>query len=196
MEHKFELIYELECTVGEAVAAYLDAEHYMYLHKSYMPEYETLWQDGNKIAIRQAWKKGPIVIGNTCITEYDPPARFLNYDLKPFPYWMPSVHHLIDTWTELRYYPSEDSRRTVSHLTVELTMPWFLWPFRKMVEARLIKLKIEKDQEDVNMIARHQKIAGRGNIRGYFKRNVFLLHKEEFVKHFAEEASIQRPSAV
>ena len=46
------------------------------------------------------------------------------------------------------------------------------------------------------MIARHQKIAGRGNIRGYFKRNVFLLHKEEFVKHFAEEAGIQRSSAV
>ena len=26
MKHNFELIYEIDCTVGEAVAAYLDAE--------------------------------------------------------------------------------------------------------------------------------------------------------------------------
>ena len=195
MEHKFELIYELDCTVGEAVAAYLDAEHYMYLHSNYMPQYETLWQDGSKIAIRQSWKKGPVVIGNTCITEYEAPARFLNYDLKPVPRWLPSVHHLIDTWTELRYYPAEDGRHTVSHLTVKLRMPWFLWPLRKMIEARLVKLKIEKDQEDVDMIARHQKMAGRGNIRGYFKKNVFLLHKEAFVKAFSEEAGVTSTNA-
>lgn len=190
MEHSFEVIYEIDCTVGEATAAYLDSEHYMYLHSSYMPQYEVLWQDGNKIGISQTWKNRFLTIGNTCVTEYDPPARFLNYGLKPVPAWMPSIHHLIETWTELRYYPSEDRQRTVSHLTVKLQLPWFLWPLRKFIQARLTKLKIEKDQEDVDMIARHQKISGRGNISGYFKRNVFLLHKEAFVKAFAREAGV------
>lgn len=187
MEHKFEVIYELDCTVGEAVAAYLDAEHYMYLHSSYVPKYEALWQDGNKIAIRQTWQRGPFRFGNTCITEYHPPARFVNHSLKPVPFWIPSAHHFVDTSTELRYYPSEGQQRTVSHLTVTLELPWLLWPFRKVIEAKLTELKIEKDQEDVDMIARHQKIAGRGNIEGYFKKSVFLLHKEAFVEAFKDE---------
>jgi len=186
MQHTFELIYELDCTVGEAVAAYLDAEHYMFLHKSYVPSYEVLWQDGAKIAILQSWQKGPIKFGNSCITEYDPPARFLNYDLRPVPTWMPSIHHLVKTWTELRYYPTEDKQRTVSHLTVKLDMPWFIWPFRNLIQARLTRLKIEKDQEDVDMIARCQKIFGRGNLNNYLRKDIFMLHKDAFVAHFGQ----------
>src|SRR5262245_52482433 len=105
MKHSFELIYELDCTVGEAVAAYLDAEHYMFLHEAYLPRYRVLWQDGSKIAIETIWQMGSIRFGNSCITEYCSPARFLNYDLRPIPRWRPSIHHFVHTYTELSYYP-------------------------------------------------------------------------------------------
>ena len=184
MRHTFEVIYEIDCTVGEAVAAYLDAEHYMYLHKVYASDYQALWQDGRRIAILQSWRLGGLAFGNSCTTEYQPPARFLNYDLKPIPLWMPSIHHLIRTRTDLRYYPAENGKHTVSHLTVTLDIPWFLWPLRKLIEARLTQLKIEKDQEDVDMIARMQKMFGRGNLSHYFRKDVFMLHKDAFMAHF------------
>ncbi|TAL00428.1 MAG: hypothetical protein EPO08_13665 [Rhodospirillaceae bacterium] len=188
MQHVFEVVYELDCTVGEAVGAYLDVEHYMHLHKVYAPRYEALWQDGTKVAVVQTWRAGPVRFGSSCTTEYQPPACFLNYDLKPVPAWMPSIHHLIKTRTELRYYPTDDQKRTVSHLTVKLDLPWIMWPLRKMIEARLTRLKIEKDQEDVDMIARSQRIFGRGNISHYFRKDVFMLHKDAFVAHFGPSA--------
>ena len=160
-----------------------------------MLRYNVLWQKRNQIAIEQTWQKGPFRIGNSCITEYRPPAEMLNYDLRPIPYWMPSIHHLVHTSTRLRYYPSEDQKRTVSHLRVELELPWFLWPIRKIIERRLRELKIEKDQEDVDMIARQQKIYGRGNIRGYLRKDMFMLHKEAFVRAFARDLAEREEQA-
>ena len=188
MRHVFEVVYEIDCTVAEAVGAYLDVEHYMHLHKTYAPNYEALWQDGTKVAVVQTWKMGVLKVGTSGMTEYQPPARFLNYDLRPVPAWMPSIHHLVRTRTELRYYPTADQQRTVSHLTVTLDLPWFMWPLRKMIEARLTRLKIEKDQEDVDMIARTQRIFGRGNISHYFRKDVFMLHKDVFIDHFGPPA--------
>lgn len=190
MKYSFELIYGLDCTVAEAVAAYLDAEHYMFLHKTRMPHFEALWQDGMKIAIQQTWRKGPIKFGNSCITEYVPPARFLNYDLKPVPVWMPSIHHFVKTRTDICYYPSADQRWTVSHLKVDLELPWFLWPVRKVIQAYLTRLKIEKDQDDIDMIARQQRIFGRGNLGHYLRKDMFMLHKDAFVEAFGDKSSV------
>ena len=35
MIHKFSLTYELDAPIAIAVAAYLDSEHYIFLHKDY-----------------------------------------------------------------------------------------------------------------------------------------------------------------
>lgn len=51
MKHTFKLIYELDTTVGCAVAAYLDAEHYVFLHNKYSPQYEVVERNGRKIKI-------------------------------------------------------------------------------------------------------------------------------------------------
>jgi hypothetical protein len=39
------------------------------------------------------------------------------------------------------------------------------------------------------MIARHQKVFGRGNLHSYFAKNVFLLHKDAFVASFGKSSS-------
>jgi hypothetical protein len=91
--------------------------------------------------------------------------------------------------TDLRYYPNADDTATVSHLDVELDLPFFLWPFRHMIERKMCALKREKDQEDMEMVERRAKVFGRGNIKAYLADHQFMLHKDEFVKHFGNESA-------
>lgn len=184
MKHRFELVYALDTTLGCAVAAYLDAEHYAFLHSKYSPRYEVLQREGRTIRIRQTWTQGRVRIGQTCTTEYAPPARFLNYDIAGLPAWLPSVHHLITTRTELFYYPDLGGQRTISHLVVDLELPALLAPLLPKLEERMGALKREKDLEDMEMIFRRERLFGRGNLRGYLADHQFMLHKDDFVRHF------------
>lgn len=188
MKYKFSLIYELDTTVACAVATYLDAEHYAFLHNRYSPRYEVLSHEGRMIVSRQTWKHGRWRAGHTYTSEYVPPARFLNYDLRPWPRWVPSIHHVMKTRTDLRYYPNSDRTTTVSHLDVELDLPFWLWPFRRMIERKMCALKREKDDEDMEMIERRAQIFGRGNIKAYLADQQFMLHKDDFVEHFGGTA--------
>jgi hypothetical protein len=183
-KYSFDLMYELDTTVGCAVAAYLDAEHYVYLHSRYSPIYEPVERDGRRIKIRQEWRLGGLRVGQTLWTEYEPPARFINYGITSFPAWLPSIHHVMSTRTDLRYYPTTDGKATVSHLRVDLEMPAWLYPFRKLIEKKICELKKEKDREDIDMILRRAKLFGRGNINSYLQDHQFMLHKDDFVKHF------------
>lgn len=189
MRHSFDLIYEVDCTVGEAVAAYLDAEHYLFLHANNLRDYEIDSNAENKVEIKQSWALGWFKFGNTCTTEYRPPNEFLNYDLKPFPAWVPSIHHLIKTRTHLKYNPSEKTDRTVSHLRVDIDMPWFLWPLRHFLQKKLTELKVQKDQEDVDMIHRYREVYGAGNLTPYLRKTQFMLHKDKFAAHFGAGAN-------
>lgn len=189
MKYTFSLVYELDTTVAVAVATYLDAEHYAFLHNKYSPVYEVLEHTDRTILIKQTWRYGRRRVGQIYTTEYEPPARFLNYDLRPSPRWRPSIHHLMKTRTDLRYYANDDDTATVSHLTVELDMPFFLWPLRRFIERKMCALKREKDDEDIAMIERRAEIFGRGNVNAYLADHQFMLHKDDFVKHFGADAN-------
>ena len=195
MRHTFRLIYELDTTVACAVAAYLDAEHYKFLHSKYSPEWEVIDHHDLTIKVRQSWQYGARRVAQVYTCEYVPPATFLNYDMHSDPWWLPSVHHVMKTRTELRYYPTDDGERTVSDLRVDLDLPIFLWPVRKLIESKLCALKREKDDEDMEMIARRAEIYGRGNIKSYLADHQFMLYKDEFVRHFGK-ADVSRTASV
>lgn len=184
MKHEFKLVYELDTTVACAVAAYLDAEHYVFLHGNYSPKYEVIKREGRRIRISQEWRLGKLAVGQSLWTEYEPPARFLNYEVSPYPLWFPTIHHVMKTKTDLRYYPTADGKRTVSDLTITLDMPIWLYPARKIIEGQICRLKKEKDDQDMVMIERRAKIFGRGNVKSYLADHQFMLHKDDFVKHF------------
>jgi hypothetical protein len=184
MKHRFSYIYELDTTVACAVAAYLDAEHYVFLHRKYSPVYEVLRHEGRKVWIRQKWTFAGVDVAQYCTTEYVPPARFLNYDIYSSPKWMPSIHHLVKTRTDLRYYPDATGEKTVSHLEVELDLPVWLWPLRTLLQKKICQLKWAKDLEDIEMVQRRARIFGRGNIKAYLREGQFMLHKDDFVEHF------------
>jgi hypothetical protein len=191
MKHSFSILYELDCTLGEAVAAYLDAEHYAHLHGKHLTHFKVLDADGTKIRVVQYWVFLGIKIGNECIMEYVPPGQFLQYHFKSYPHWLPSIYHLIRVHTDLRYTPDSTGTRTVSDIMIDLSLPFWMWPLRHTIEKKLRALKIEKDQEDIDMVARRQKLFGRGNLASYFVPHQFMLHKELFAKHFAPAAPLK-----
>jgi hypothetical protein len=191
MRYEFTLIYELDTTVACAVAAYLDVEHYTHLHSKYSPEWQAIEHQGRRVKVEQMWRFAGLKVAQSCWTEYDPPARFLNFEIMAIPWWRPSVHHFMKTRTELHYYPTASGQKTISHLRVQLDLPIWLWPFRHVIEKRLCDLKREKDEEDMVMIRRREKIFGRGNINSYLMDHQFMLHKDDFVAHFGARARRQ-----
>ncbi len=196
MKHRFEIFYELDCTLACAVAAYLDAEHYVFLHNKYSPRYEVLEKEGRTIKIRQMWHYGHLRVGQLCTTEYVPPAQFKNYGIKGLPLWLPSVHQVMTTETELFYYPDETGKKTISHLVIDLTLPRVMAPLLPKIERDMTALKKEKDLEDMDMIFRRERLFGRGNVQGYLGDHQFMLHKDDFVEHFGSPEAEARAAEI
>ena len=117
MRHRFTVEYEIDCPVAIAVAVYLDAEHYVFLHKKYSDTYEVLSYEPatRKILIRESWELFGLRIGQICMTEYVPPAEFLNYDIEPYPRWLPSAHHVMKARTRLRLHRDPRAQFDVEH---------------------------------------------------------------------------------
>jgi hypothetical protein len=149
----------------------------------------------SRFDVKQTWRYAGWTSAQTYTAEYQPPARFLQYDVRPSPSWLPSIHHLIRTRTDLRYYPTPDGDKTISHLDVEIDMPFWLWPARHLLEQTLSGLKRDKDQEDIAMIQRRAKLFGRGNIKSYLADHQFLFHKDAFVEHFGDRAETTVPTS-
>jgi len=187
--HSFCYEYELDTTVAVAVAAYLDVEHYMFLHNKYSPDYKVHHVEKHKIENSQNWKFGWFRVGQTYTNEYFPPARFRNYDVRSSNKLIPNIHTLINVVTDLRYEPTKDGRRTKSILNVDLDIPFWLWPTRKYIENKIKTIKWEKDLEDMDMIKRREALFGFGNYQSYLAAHQFMIHKDSFVEHFGPSGS-------
>lgn len=190
MKYSFKICYELDCPVAISVAAYLDCEHYLYLHESYTTGIEILEIGDGHYTLNQYWKIFGFNIGHTGKNRYIPPATFINEEIKPYPPNRKiSIHNLIKVKTTLNYY--ETKRKTsLSELIVDLDIPFLLYPFRGLLRKSIEKLKIMKDLEDLEMIERRAKLFGR-NYNSYYLRNgVFILHKEKYAKSFGNDSEL------
>jgi hypothetical protein len=196
MKYKFTLEYEIDTPLAIAVAVYLDAEHYVFLHKKYSDTYEVLSYDraNRKVFIRESWTLFGLRIGQTCMTEYIPPGELLNYDIRPHPWWLPSIHHVMRTTTRLLYTEIPERNSTLSTLEMELDMPFWLYPFRHWIRKAIERLKIEKDQQDIDMIERRARLFGRENNSIYLADHQFILHKEDYLRHFGPSSKRLTPA--
>ena len=185
MKHTFEIKYELDTPLAIAVAIYLDCEHYVYLHRGLSNKIEIIGKGDDYYMCHQSWSVFGIKIGQTYTCKYLAPATFINTDVKPFPSWIPSIHHLVHIQTALRYYQQPEKNTTLSELMVEMDMPFWLYPFRNAFRRTIAKIKILKDLEDVALIDRRARLFGRESNEAYLKKHQFMLHKEEYVKYFA-----------
>lgn len=185
MKHEFTVIEELDCPLPVAVAAYLDCEHYLHLHKGLTDSLEVLKVDGFKVTVRQSWKAFGIKLGHDKTGEYLPPAEFRIYDVVPAPRWIPSVHHLIDIKTRLRYAAVPERDATAMTFDVALDMPFWLLPLRGLLQRLIERMHAQQNAEDLAMIKRREKLVGRENLLAvYLRPHHFCYHKDEFVKRF------------
>jgi len=189
MKFCFSVVQELDCSLAVSVAAYLDCEHYIFLHKSLTDSVEIVKVDGFKITVHQSWKAFGLKLGHAKTGEYVPPAEFLIYDVKPVPRWFPSIHHVVDMKTRLRYAAVPERDSTLMRFDVELDIPFWLWPMRRFLQRLIEKLHAQQVLEDMVMIKRREKLVGRKNLLAvYLKDHHFCYHKDEFLKHFGAGA--------
>ena len=190
MKYSFKICYELDCPVALSVAAYLDCEHYLYLHESYTAGIEILEIGDGHYTLNQYWRLFGFTVGQSGINRYVPPATFINEEIKPYPPSRKiSIHNLIKVKTTLNYY--ETKRKTsLSELIVDLDIPFFLYLFRGLLRKSIEKLKIMKDLEDLEMIERRAKLFGRNYNSDYLRNGVFILHKDKYAKSFGKDSEL------
>lgn len=188
MKHRFTVVQELDCPVAVSVAAYLDCEHYIFLHRSLTDDVKVIKVDGLKVTVRQAWKAFGLRLGHYKTNEYVPPGEFLIYDVKPAPFWFPSLHHVMEIKTRIRYDPIKERDSSLMTFETELDLPFWLWPLRGVLQRLVEKLHAQQVLEDMVMIKRREGLFGRGNMTAYLAEHHFCYHKDEFLKHFGRAA--------
>lgn len=199
MKHRFRVEQVQDVPVAVSIAAYLDCEHYLHLHKGITGDLEILRVEGRKVTVRQTWKWFGLTMGHTKSGEYFPPARFVITDVKPSPWWVPSIHHVLGMTTDLRYEPVAAPQGECSHMIfdVELEMPFWLWPLRGFLQGLVERMHAQQVQEDLDALKRRAKLFGRGNIAAYLAPGQFLYHKDDFVKHFSpQRGHVREPVAL
>lgn len=185
MKFNFTVIEEQDTTVAIAVGAFLDCEHYAHLHRSIMAGFEILKHQDRKIWALQKLRFMGLTLSQEIVLEYIPPGHFRTYDIKPSPWWIPSIHHFVKTVVDVRYTPHPERNTTLMQFDVEMDIPFWLYPFRHLLRRILEKIHHLKDKEDLDMIRRRAKLFGRENNSAYLVSHQLLLHKDDYVKHFA-----------
>lgn len=185
MKYQFSVTQEQDGPMAVVVGAFLDCEHYVFLHRKMMDQYEILEQDGLKSRVRQRLKLFGFLRMNQVFTlEYFPPGHFRSYDLVPVPWWIPSIHHFVHSVVDVYYTPHPTRDTTMMKFEVAMDIPFWLWPLRGVLRRMMEVMHFVKDQEDLDAIKAREKIYGRGNISYYLAEHQLMLNKDEYIKHF------------
>jgi hypothetical protein len=158
-----------------AVTAYLDCEHYAWLHARNYSHYEILEDGPTTSRIIQHSKYVGITFKQNHFREYLPPSEFRMLADKPFP---------IHTHTTFSPTATGGCHRSVD---VMIELPWFLWPFRQLLAGHLRRYDRRVYGEDAAAAERRERYFGKNNWAWAFRPTQFLLHKDAVVEAFREQ---------
>jgi hypothetical protein len=167
-----------------AVTAYLDCEHYAWLHGRNYDHYEILEDGPTTSRIIQHSKYLGFTFKQHHFREYLPPSEFRMASDVPFP---------IQTRTRFTASAGGGVRRTVD---VSLDLPLVLLPFRKLLAAHLRRYDARVYGEDAAAAARRAKYLGKNNWTWAFRPSQFLLHKDAVMEAFRDEIARGAPRLV
>ncbi len=158
-----------------AVTAYLDCEHYAWLHARNYSHYEILEDGPTTSRIIQHSKYFGFTFKQHHLREYLPPSEFRMASDHPFP-----------IFTHTRFTARADGgvHRTVD-VTIEL--PWVLWPLRKLLAAHLRRYDARVYGEDAAAAVRRERYLGKNNWAWAFRPSQFLLHKDAVMAAFSDQ---------
>jgi hypothetical protein len=166
---------DYEYDVLTAVTAYLDCEHYAWLHSRNYSHYEILEDGPTTSRIIQHSKYLGIVFKQHHFREYIPPSEFRMTADKPFP-----------IYTHTIFTPTADCG-THRSVDVAIELPLVLWPFRRLIAAQLRWYDQRVYAEDAAAAKRREQYFGRNNWRWAFRPTQFLLHKDAVVEAFRDQ---------
>jgi hypothetical protein len=158
-----------------AVTAYLDCEHYAWLHARNYSHYEILEDGPTTSRIIQHSKYWFFTFKQHHFREYFPPSEFRMASDKPFP-----------IFTHTRFTERSDGG---THRTVDVAMdlPLPLWPLRGLLAAHLRRYDARVYGEDATAAARRAKYLGKNNWLWAFRPSQFLLHKDAVINAFRDQ---------
>src|ERR1700686_5742625 len=139
-----------------AVTAYLDCEHYAWLHARNYSHYEILEDGPTTSRIIQHSKYLGITFKQHHLREYLPPSEFRMASDRPFP-----------IYTRTRFTPRTEGG---VHRTVDVTidLPAVLWPLRRLLAAHLRRYDARVYGQDAAAAARRGPYLGKNNWAGAF----------------------------
>ena len=209
MKYSFVQKYTFPVTIASAVALYLDCEHYIFLHKSSEVKYNIINLTENKCIAEVHYQSGIFKWKQISTTEYNAPAELKQYDIKIKGFGFAALINFFKVRTTLKYYENKEEceildiekneniflnkndKIVISEITYDIDMPFFLYPFKKIIKKKLESIKLKKDLEDLYFIKRRISLFGTDKPIAnskywipYFKKSYFLLFKEKFVKTF------------
>ena len=209
MKFAFSQRYTFPVDMASAIVTYLDCEHYIFLHATCETKYKIVNFSENKCTAECHYKSGIFKWHQIATTEYIAPATLKQYNVKIRGFGFALLANFFDVKTTLKYYYNDknceildiETRKTIkldtnnniliSDILYEIDLPFFFYPFKKILKNRLKKLKIEKDLEDLDFIKRRISLFGTDTINPtsgywipYFKKSYFLLFKEKFIDTF------------
>jgi hypothetical protein len=190
MKHRFRVIEEQDVPVAIAVGAYLDCEHYPFLHGEIMADLAVEKVGNRKLVWKQTLKWIGLRMRQSFTMEYFPPGHFKSYDMRGEPAWVPSIHQFVNAVVDVRFTPHPERDTTLMQFDAEIDLPFWLWPFRKLLQRALENMHHLKDQQDLEMIARRAAIFGRRNNQIYLSPGQFMIFKDDYVAHFGPECEI------
>lgn len=184
MKYAFRLVDDdFDYDVLTAVTAYLDCEHYAWLHARNYAHYEILEDGPTTSRIIQHSKYLGITFKQHHLREYVPPSEFKMHSDKPFP---------IDTHTVFTPGAGNGVHRTVD---VAIDLPIVLWPFRRLLAAHLRRYDARVYGEDAAAATRREKYLGKNNWLWAFRPSQFLLHKDAVMAGFRDQIAARMADA-
>ena len=211
MKYSFKQTYTFPVNVASAVVAYLDCEHYTFLHNSCEKKYKTISLDENKCVSEILYSSGIFFWRQKSTTEYIGKAKLRQYDISIKGFGPAILANLLNVKTSLEFFENDQDREVediennfkkislkkennicLSEITYELDLPFFIYPFRNYLRKKLEIMKRSKDLEDLYMLQKRIMMYGSDlpldrnseYWAPYFKKSYFLLFKEKFVENF------------
>jgi hypothetical protein len=178
MIHRFILETLLPGSASNAVANFLDTEHFTF--HSILSRPSVLSETDRAACLRVDTTTWFWTTKTIHYLEYQPPCRFLQaVDTPAGPMRLTHDFKELGTGT-----PELRCEKTVR---VELDLHPALWPFRRLIEAALRKFSAQVLAEDALILERRKRLFG-SYIEDYLRDGQYLMCKEAFRSAFSRSA--------
>jgi hypothetical protein len=182
MVHEFEIRKQIDASIGNVLANYLDIEHF-YVHPNIV-DIRVVSETPYACCLAMKSRILFLPISTVHYFEFRPPHQILQYSSTPL--------GPILTLATINEKISADGRKSCQiNVQVKIDMPVWAYPLRKIVEMMLRRTNRNIFVEDMEILLRRERFFG-DNIQDYLRPEQRLLCKEIFKKYYGRHSKTMR----